>query len=187
MLSFASALQPKKIVSTFASLGLMMVMAALLLLMTGCSSSSSTSVTPEPINPVVSALILLTPEAEVPPVDPTVPVTATGEAAISLNTETGALSISGEFAGLTSPLFDVGMVGPVHVHLASEIPFAQSTGGVVFVPAVNEAPDRLSATFVLSETATEEQVASFLAGAYYINVHTDLNPPGELRGQIVFP
>ena len=187
MLSFASALQPKKVFSTFASLGLAIVITALLLLMTGCSGSSGTTVTPQPINPVVPTTIFLTPGAEVPPVDPMVPVTATGEAAISLNTETGALLISGEFAGLTSPLFDVGMVGPVHVHLASEMPFAQSTGGVVFVPSVTEAPDRLSASFVLSETATEEQVDSFLAGAYYINVHTDLNPSGELRGQIVFP
>ncbi|NJL99067.1 MAG: CHRD domain-containing protein [Synechococcaceae cyanobacterium SM2_3_2] len=186
MLSFANARQPKKAFSTFASVGLAMVMAALLLMMTGCSSGDS-AVAPEPINPVVSTTVLLTPEAEVPPVDPTVPVTATGEAEVSLNTETGALLISGEFTGLTSPLFDVSTVGPVHVHLAAAMPFAQSTGGVAFVPTVTEAPGRLSASFVLNDTATEEQVDSFLAGAYYINVHTDVNPSGELRGQIVFP
>jgi hypothetical protein len=26
-----------------------------------------------------------------------------------------------------------------------------------------------------------------LAGAYYINIHTQANPPGELRAQVVFP
>ncbi|WP_414342186.1 CHRD domain-containing protein [Synechococcus sp. R5-13] len=34
---------------------------------------------------------------------------------------------------------------------------------------------------------TPEQVSSFLAGAYYINIHTQANPPGELRAQVVFP
>ncbi|WP_414331531.1 CHRD domain-containing protein [Synechococcus sp. R6-10] len=26
-----------------------------------------------------------------------------------------------------------------------------------------------------------------MAGAYYINIHTQANPPGELRAQVVFP
>lgn len=47
-----------------------------------------------------------------------------------------------------------------------------------------------SAVVTLNQTArtlSVEQVSSFLAGAYYLNIHTQANPAGELRAQVVFP
>jgi hypothetical protein len=187
MMSFDLVAQPrfqlKQVGSVLVSACLVLLVAALVFV-TGCSSSSDTAVAP---SPVVSAVISLTPEAEVPPVNPSVPVLASGTANVTLNSETGNLSVSGNFANLTSPLFDVSTVGPVHIHIAQQMPFAQNTGPVVFVPDVNETPGRLSGSFVLTTTVAPEQVNAFLAGAYYINIHTDVNNSGELRGQIVFP
>jgi hypothetical protein len=48
-------------------------------------------------------------------------------------------------------------------------------------------PGNQSGNFRLEANLTPEQVSSFLAGAYYINIHTQANPPGELRAQVVFP
>lgn len=187
MMSFGVMAQPrfqlKQVGSILISAGLALLVTALVFV-TGCSSSSDTAVVPDP---VVSAVISLTPGAEVPPVNPNVPVLASGTANVTLNPETGNLSVAGNFANLTSPLFDVSTVSPVHLHIAQAMPFAQNTGPVVFVPDVTEAPDRRSGSFVLNTTAAPEQVDAFLAGAYYINIHTDVNNPGELRGQIVFP
>lgn len=47
-----------------------------------------------------------------------------------------------------------------------------------------------SAVVTLNQTArtlSVEQVSSFLAGACYLNIHTQANPAGELRAQVVFP
>ncbi len=188
MMSFDLIAQPRfqlKQVGSVLVSACLALLVAVLVFVTGCSSGSDTAVVLP--SPVVSAVISLTPGAEVPPVNPDVPVLASGTANITLNPETGNLSVSGNFANLTSPLFDVSTVGPVHLHIAQQMPFAQNTGPVVFVPDVNETPGRLSGSFVLNATAEPEQVDAFLAGAYYINIHTDVNNPGELRGQIVFP
>jgi CHRD domain len=36
-------------------------------------------------------------------------------------------------------------------------------------------------------TLTTEQAEQFAAGRWYVNIHTQANPGGELRGQAVFP
>ena len=58
----------------------------------------------------------------------------------------------------------VGVPGPV------VIPLTQSAPGTWTVPAT-----------VLNDT----QIARLRAGGYYVNVHTVLNPSGEIRGQLV--
>jgi hypothetical protein len=38
-----------------------------------------------------------------------------------------------------------------------------------------------------SATLTPEQATQFMAGQWYVNVHTPNNPAGEIRGQVVPP
>jgi hypothetical protein len=42
----------------------------------------------------------------------------------------------------------------------------------------------LASPFKGSATLTPEQAAQFLAGNWYINIHTPAYPGGELRGQV---
>ncbi len=43
----------------------------------------------------------------------------------------------------------------------------------------------LNSPFQGSATLTEPQAADLIAGMYYVNVHTDAYPRGEIRGQLV--
>ncbi|WP_457383995.1 CHRD domain-containing protein [Thermostichus sp. OS-CIW-26] len=88
------------------------------------------------------------------------------------------------------PLLPIANFGPGHIHIAQPQPgqsFAQATGPVAFVLNMLPNPGNQSGNFRLEANLTPEQVSSFLAGAYYINIHTQANPPGELRAQVVFP
>ncbi len=38
-----------------------------------------------------------------------------------------------------------------------------------------------------STTLTPEQAQQFTAGEWYINVHTQSHPAGEIRGQVIVP
>ena len=38
-----------------------------------------------------------------------------------------------------------------------------------------------------SATLTPEQAQQFTAGEWYVNVHTQANPGGEIRGQVIPP
>jgi CHRD domain-containing protein len=59
---------------------------------------------------------------------------------------------------------NIGVAGPVVVALQ------QSTPGTWTVPA--------------NSVLTDAQIARLQAGGYYVNVHTALNPAGEIRGQL---
>jgi hypothetical protein len=59
---------------------------------------------------------------------------------------------------------NLGVAGPVVV------PLQQSSPGIWMVPA--------------NTVLTDVQIARLQAGGYYVNVHTALNPAGEIRGQL---
>ncbi len=188
MLLIGSAFRPRSVFKVFCGFCLVA-----LLFLSGCGSSSSDSVTtlppPAPPGDVVStAALTLSPSAEVPPV--AVPSSASGSAVVTLNQTTRTLSVQGSFANLTTPLLPIADFGPGHIHIAQPEAgqsFAQATGPVVFVLNMLPNPGNQSGNFQLETSLTSEQVSSFLAGAYYINIHTQANPPGELRAQVVFP
>ncbi|MBP6785952.1 MAG: ScyD/ScyE family protein [Candidatus Promineofilum sp.] len=75
---------------------------------------------------------------------------------------------------------DIADITAAHIHLAP----AGSNGSVI-IPLYTGTGDfdtdhPLSGSIML----TPEQIGDLLAGNYYVNVHTALNPSGEMRGQI---
>ncbi|MCA8976076.1 MAG: CHRD domain-containing protein [Planctomycetes bacterium] len=64
-----------------------------------------------------------------------------------------------------------------HLHLAP----AGANGGVIVPLAAGAGVN----TFTANATLTAAQVAALQAGGTYINIHTPLNPGGEIRGQAV--
>ena len=97
-----------------------------------------------------------------------------------LNLNNNKLKVTAFYRNVSSPLLPIAGT-PAHIHLGER----GENGPVVFGLDVtpNAASNgKLSGTFTL----TDEQVDSFLAGDYYVNLHTEKNPMGELRGQIEF-
>lgn len=120
---------------------------------------------------------LLLGDNEVPPVVSAASGTATGV----LRTD-GTVTVSGSFTGLESTLFDVADFGPAHVHEG----VAGTNGGVVFVLDVAANDAMTAGRFGASDTFTALQVDDLLVGGFYVNVHTQVDQGGEVRGQL-FP
>ena len=97
-----------------------------------------------------------------------------------LNLNNNKLKVTAFYRNISSPLLPIAGT-PAHIHIGEP----GANGPVVFGLDVmpNAASNgKLSGTFTL----TDEQVESFLDGDYYVNLHTEKNPMGELRGQIEF-
>ncbi len=108
---------------------------------------------------------------------PAVETSATGTATSTLSGN--MFMVAGEFSGLSSPLVEIAGT-PGHVHQAP----AGENGDVVFPLTVTSA-DGMSGTFSLSTELTPEQLAAYNAGKFYVNLHTEMNQGGELRGQLM--
>jgi hypothetical protein len=121
----------------------------------------------------MTTLVELFGDEEVPPVD----TLAFGAATVTLTGNT--LELVGTFENLESDLIEVAGT-PAHIH---EAPRGEA-GGVIFPIAVTANPDMRSGAFSLSEELSSEQLDALRAGNFYINVHTENNPGGEIRGQI---
>jgi hypothetical protein len=99
----------------------------------------------------------------------------TGSATFVLDTAsrsvTGTMTITGIPATpITAAHIHDGFVG---VNGGVAVPLATADGGVTWtVPAGVPA-------------LTPEQINKFIAGGYYVNVHTQANPDGEIRGQLM--
>ena len=98
---------------------------------------------------------------------------ATGDATINVNTETGAVSGSVTVSGLT------GTPTAAHIHAG-----AAGEAGPVVVGLESNAD---GSVWSVPEGATldADSLALFEAGSLYINIHTEANAPGEIRGQLV--
>jgi hypothetical protein len=107
-------------------------------------------------------------ENEVPPVE----VDGAGTGVFKLMDE-GALWYNITVTNLTGPIAAAHFHGP-----ATEA----ESAGVIF--AITETFDGLHAEGVW-EGVTEEQFGYLLDGLVYVNVHTEANPGGEIRGQVV--
>lgn len=107
-------------------------------------------------------------EQQVPPAAST----ASGDAMLSLDALTGIVSVSGDYAGLAGPAFQAHLHGPA----------AAGTGGPPF--ALLSVTAGTAGTVSGLAFLSQAQVADVRAGRVYLDVHTDVFPGGELRGQV---
>lgn len=104
--------------------------------------------------------------AEVPPNSSP----ATGSADVTFDTASKLLTWKITYSGLTGP------ATMAHFHGPGEA----GKNAPVVVPIPNPASSAEG-----SATLNDAQAADLMAGKYYINVHTDANKGGEIRGQVV--
>ena len=96
----------------------------------------------------------------------------TGSATITLNDETGAVSVTGSYSGLSSNQTLAHIHGPAPAGMnAVIIVTLTGTGGT-------------SGTFSGAGTLTPAEVLDMQAGLHYINIHSMTFGAGEIRGQI---
>lgn len=155
----------------------LVLLAVLALLVVACAPQADTgAMDTEATAEMTSFTVDLSGDQEVPPVS----TLASGVAEVDL--DGNMLSVTGTFRGLESDLMAVAGT-PMHIHEAPE----GENGGVVFPVNVETEADGTSGSFSFTGELSSEQLSSFLAGNYYLNLHTQDNGGGELRGQLVPP
>ena len=106
-------------------------------------------------------------KSEVPPTTST----GTGTADIDYDPATKKLSWKLTYTGLTGP------AKAAHFHGPAEP--GKNAGVEVAIPGATSSPAEGSATL------TDAQAADLTGGKLYVNVHTEANPGGEIRGQVM--
>lgn len=112
-------------------------------------------------------MVTLSTAEEVP--TPAGTTTATGSFSYELADATGVMAYTLTVANLTGP------AAAAHIHQAPP-----GMAGPIVIPLTTPA----SGTSMGTVTLTAEQIANLKAGAYYVNVHTAMNAPGEVRAQL---
>jgi len=111
----------------------------------------------------------LTAKDEVPPNAST----GTGDGTFTLNPATKELTWDVKFSGLTGP------ATAAHIHG----PAAPGANAGVVVPF--DPPKTPSGEIKGGKALTDAQIADLQAGKYYVNIHTEANKGGEIRGQLM--
>jgi hypothetical protein len=113
---------------------------------------------------VVNLKAAMNASSEVPPTSSS----GSGTLTATYDTATKKLSWKGSYSGLSGP------ATAAHFHLGDP----GKNGGVVVPISPAASP------FEGSATLTDAQAADLLAGKWYVNVHTEANKGGEIRGQV---
>lgn len=120
---------------------------------------------------VISLDATLDTDQEVPAPDASTPEGAGGTAVMMLDTASRLFSWRVEYSDLSGELRSAHFHGPAP---------AGQTAGVVFAIGAMGDPSPL----VGSRLLAAPEIAQLLNGLWYLNLHTDLNQSGEVRGQI---
>jgi len=107
---------------------------------------------------------------------PAVNSDAYGVAEVKLNGDRNEVMVEVTTSGLTGPITGA------HIHKG-----AAGTNGAIVKP-LNISGNRLSATWKMSDNPnplTLTLLNDLLMGNLYVNAHTDANPGGEIRGQLM--
>ncbi|MEX2543060.1 MAG: CHRD domain-containing protein [Trueperaceae bacterium] len=135
---------------------------ALTVLMAGCA--------PATVGNGFAADLTASAEFPAPTLDGATP---SGSATAVLDSANNTLTLSGTFSGLTGPATGAHIHGPAGVG---------ETAGVLFPLQVDTAASgSISGTWT---DMTAEQVRQLRDGLYYVNIHTEMNAAGEIRGQL---
>jgi hypothetical protein len=102
--------------------------------------------------------------------------TATGNYAGTYNPATNLLNLNLIFNGLTT--------NPTVAHIHTG---ATGTNGGVIIPFGSFPTTSINGSYGNNFTVPAAQIANFLAGNTYINIHSSTFPAGEIRGQISAP
>jgi len=96
--------------------------------------------------------------------------TGSGDGIATLDTKTGELGYTINYKGLSSAATMAHIHGPADVgaNAGVVVPLAAPTGTQVVGKVI----------------LTEAQIAELNAGRYYVNIHTETNKGGEIRGQL---
>ncbi len=110
------------------------------------------------------------------------PVTTTASGALVAELNDHSLIVTGSFTGLTSPVA-VEIAGGVHIHLG----LAGQNGEVAAIlnPTLDE--DMMGGVFMAEDNMIDLSHSDLMAltqRATYVNIHSEMFPAGELRGQI---
>ena len=109
---------------------------------------------------------------QVPPVQ----TTGNGAANLTYDPATRVVTWSITYSGLSSPVTMAHFHGPAESGKNANVQvWLSKQGSPVESPIKGEA------------TLTPEQAQQFTAGEWYVNVHTQAHPGGEIRGQVVPP
>jgi hypothetical protein len=139
---------------------------AMLLTLTGCGGSSNAPTAPN----TEDIAVALSGDFSVSATTPN-PMAA-GSGTLTLNRDTGALSGSISYTGLSTS------VNNAHIHTG----LAGKAGGTVVTLDFATPPD---VSVPPGTILTGAEMSALLNADYYINVHTQANLNGELRGQIL--
>ncbi len=123
--------------------------------------------------------------SEVPPNQ----TTGHGTFTANYDTATRTLSWNGSYSGLTGPVTAAHIHGPAAVGVnARAIVWLSDNLGQCKNGECRSKPDAKASNaspFSGSAILTDAQAAEMMNGLYYINIHTNAHPAGELRGQLV--
>ncbi len=113
---------------------------------------------------------------------PAVNSSSTGRLHVTYNGDQ-TISVSGSFNGLEGDL-NTALAGGAHLHLAPR----GENGGVIFPLNSQVSADNRNGVFLPADntfTLSSDQVAALFEEGIYVNIHSLVNIPGELRGQLV--
>ena len=120
----------------------------------------------------VSFTVPLTGAQQVPPVQ----TTATGAAALTYDAATRTLTWSVTFSGLSS--------GPTMAHFHGPAAQGANAPPTIWISTKDQP---VTSPIKGEATLTPDQATQFLAGQWYVNVHSKDHAGGEIRGQVVPP
>jgi len=105
--------------------------------------------------------------------NPPVLTTGFGSAVVTLDTDTGDVTVEGEYSGMSSN------VSAAHIHGLAGV--GENAGVIVGLDTTGGQEGTVSG----SGTLSDDEMQGMLDGLTYVNVHTGNHPGGEIRGQIV--